>query len=136
MVKQLLLLFPMKTYKNVFKFLLIICIGLFLAACTRQVPLTITILHTNDTHSQVEELEKGKRDEFCGGYARRLGLIEQERELDANLILLDAGDYSQGTPYFNFYGHVHNDEKYHDTATTKCVSVERIGYTPLKIKEG
>lgn len=103
MVKQLLLLFPMKTYKNAFKFQIIICIGLFLVACSRQHPLTVTILHTNDTHSQVEELEKGKRDEFCGGYARRLGLIEQERKLDSNLILLDAGDYSQGTPYFNFY---------------------------------
>lgn len=40
---------------------------------------------------------------------------------------------SETTPYFNFYGHVHNDEKYHDTATSKCLSVERIGYTPYLI---
>ena len=37
---------------------------------------------------------------------------------------------SQTTPYFNFHGHVHNDAKYIDTPTSKCVSVERIDYTP------
>jgi 5'-nucleotidase len=63
----------------------------------------LTILHTNDTHSQVDPLEEGKRDATCAGYARRMGFIEQARESDPNLILLDAGDYSQGTPYFNFY---------------------------------
>lgn len=42
---------------------------------------------------------------------------------------------SETTPYFNFYGHVHNDEKYVDNATSKCVSVERIGYRPLLMFE-
>lgn len=37
---------------------------------------------------------------------------------------------SETTPYFNCYGHVHNDEKYQDTATSQCFSVERINYTP------
>ena len=37
---------------------------------------------------------------------------------------------SETTPYFNFYGHVHNDSKYLDNPTSKCVSVERIGYRP------
>lgn len=37
---------------------------------------------------------------------------------------------SETTPYFNCYGHVHNDEKYQDTPTSKCFSVERINYTP------
>jgi 5'-nucleotidase len=57
-----------------------------------------TILHTNDTHSQVEPKSNGQ-----GGYARRMGLIAQERQADANLLLVDAGDFCQGTPYFNFY---------------------------------
>lgn len=39
---------------------------------------------------------------------------------------------SQTTPYFNFYGHTHNDDRYADTPTSKCVSVERIGYQPYK----
>ena len=38
---------------------------------------------------------------------------------------------SETTPYFNIYGHVHSDKKYVDNATSKCVSVERIGYRPL-----
>ena len=32
-----------------------------------------------------------------------MGFIAQEREQDPNLLLFDAGDFSQGTPYFNFY---------------------------------
>jgi 5'-nucleotidase len=51
----------------------------------------------------VEALEEGKRDEFCGGYTRRMGLIAQERKADPNLLVFDAGDFCQGTPYFNFY---------------------------------
>ena len=58
----------------------------------------LTLLHTNDTHSQVEPKSNGQ-----GGYARRMGLIAQERQADANLLLVDAGDFCQGTPYFNFY---------------------------------
>lgn len=42
---------------------------------------------------------------------------------------------SETTPYFNYYGHVHNDEKFIDSATSKCVCVERIGYRPLLIME-
>lgn len=44
-------------------------------------------------------------------------------------------ELSETTPYFNFYGHVHNDSKYIDTLTSKCVSVERIDYTPMFLTE-
>lgn len=64
---------------------------------------TITILHTNDTHSQVEPIESGKRDGNHAGYARRMGLIQRERVQDEHLILVDAGDFGQGTAYFNLY---------------------------------
>ena len=67
----------------------------YLSSCT---PDHLTILHTNDTHSQVEPNANDR-----GGYARRMGLIKQERQQDRNLLLLDAGDFCQGTPYFNFY---------------------------------
>lgn len=59
---------------------------------------TLTILHTNDTHSQVEPKANG-----LGGYARRMGLIAEERKNDPALLLVDAGDFCQGTPYFNFF---------------------------------
>ena len=70
--------------------------SLVLVACTPQDHLTI--LHTNDTHSQVEPKTNNQ-----GGYARRMGLIRQERKKDKHLLLVDAGDFCQGTPYFNFY---------------------------------
>ena len=79
--------------KNILYSLFII---LCLAACTPQDHLTI--LHTNDTHSQVEPKSNGQ-----GGYARRMGLIKEERKADKHLLLVDAGDFCQGTPYFNLY---------------------------------
>lgn len=42
---------------------------------------------------------------------------------------------SETTPYYNIYGHVHNDSKFIDNATSKCVSVERIGYRPYFLFE-
>jgi 5'-nucleotidase len=39
-----------------------------------------------------------------GGVARRASLIETIRKEDPNVLLLDAGDIFQGTPYFNYYG--------------------------------
>ena len=92
----------MKIYKSVSKFIIVL-LTCCCAACTQPKLHTLTILHTNDTHSQVEALEEGKRDEFCGGYTRRMGLIAQERKADPNLLVFDAGDFCQGTPYFNFY---------------------------------
>ena len=71
---------------------------LWLCLCVACTPDRLTILHTNDTHSQVEPKKDGK-----GGYARRMGLIAQERKADRQLLLLDAGDFCQGTPYFNYY---------------------------------
>ena len=82
----------MKTYS----FLFYLLSSFFLAACTPQDHLTI--LHTNDTHSQVEPKANGQ-----GGYARRMGLIREERKADKRLLLVDAGDFCQGTPFFNFY---------------------------------
>ena len=90
----------MKMYKSVSKLIIVL---LCCISCSQPKLDRLTILHTNDTHSQVEPLEEGKRDALCGGYARRMGLIAQEREQDPNLLLFDAGDFTQGTPYFNFY---------------------------------
>ena len=92
----------MMIYKSASKFLFFV-LSCGCVACTQTKLQTITILHTNDTHSQVEPLEPGKRDANGGGYARRMGMISQERAQDPYLLLFDAGDFSQGTPYFNFY---------------------------------
>ena len=65
----------------------------------------ITILHTNDMHSRVEPFPNdGRRNSGLGGMARRASLIKKIREQESNVLLLDAGDIVQGTPYFNFFG--------------------------------
>ena len=65
----------------------------------------LTILHTNDQHSRIEPFDSSySRNPNQGGFARRATLIQQIREQENNVLLLDSGDIFQGTPYFNFYG--------------------------------
>ena len=65
----------------------------------------ITILHTNDTHSQIDPFDANHaRNPNMGGVAPRATLIEKIRQENPNTLLLDAGDIFQGTPYFNYYG--------------------------------
>lgn len=65
----------------------------------------ITILHTNDTHSHIDSFEiDHPKYPNMGGVARRASIIEQIRKEENNVLLLDAGDIFQGTPYFNYYG--------------------------------
>lgn len=63
----------------------------------------ITILHTNDVHSRIEPFPTGSRLAGKGGYAKRAAIIKHIREREKNVILLDAGDLIQGTPYFNLF---------------------------------
>lgn len=66
----------------------------------------ITILHTNDQHSRIEPFEISSDERYSnkGGFARRSAMIEKIRTEEKNVLLLDAGDIFQGTPYFNFFG--------------------------------
>jgi 5'-nucleotidase len=63
----------------------------------------ITILHTNDTHSQIDPLPPNDANAGKGGVARRATLVKRIRHENPNTLLVDAGDVMQGTPYFNFY---------------------------------
>src|SRR6478609_8409490 len=63
----------------------------------------ITILHTNDTHSQIDPLPANDANAGKGGVARRATLVKRVRNENPNTLLVDAGDVLQGTPYFNFY---------------------------------
>ena len=62
----------------------------------------ITILHTNDMHSHIHPFTSG-RNKGLGGMAQRAGIINKIRTQEEHVLLLDAGDIFQGTPYFNFY---------------------------------
>lgn len=65
----------------------------------------ITILHTNDVHSHIEPFPADDpRNPNLGGVSRRAALIDSIRQENPNVLLLDAGDIFQGTPYFNYYG--------------------------------
>lgn len=67
--------------------------------------LKLTILHTNDVHSRIEPFPMdGGRYQGKGGGARRAAMIQNIRASEPNVLLLDAGDIFQGTPYFNFFG--------------------------------
>lgn len=65
----------------------------------------ITILHTNDTHSHIDSFEfDHPKYPNMGGVSKRAQIIEKIRREEKNVLLLDAGDIFQGTPYFNYYG--------------------------------
>lgn len=79
--------------------------GVSLSSFTTAKERKITILHTNDVHSHIDPFpENHPKNPAMGGVARRANLIEQIRKEETNVLLLDAGDIFQGTPYFNYYG--------------------------------
>lgn len=64
----------------------------------------LTILHTNDVHSRIDPFPMdGSRNQGLGGAARRASLISKIRSEEKNVLLFDAGDAVQGTPYFNLF---------------------------------
>lgn len=67
-------------------------------------PLKLTVLHTNDVHSRLESFPMdGSRYAGLGGVAARTAIISKIRMTEEHVLLLDAGDIFQGTPYFNLY---------------------------------
>ena len=64
----------------------------------------IVILHTNDTHSNIESFP-ANHPKFpgMGGVAKRYTLIQKIRQENEHVLLLDSGDIFQGTPYFNTF---------------------------------
>lgn len=62
----------------------------------------LVILHTNDTHSNIDPFPVNHpKFPNMGGVSRRASLIKSTREQEEHVLLLDAGDIFQGTPYFN-----------------------------------
>jgi len=72
-------------------------------------PLSLTIAHLNDSHSQVEPvpasllLEGEKTYLELGGAARLAAKLEEVRTRSGEMIFLHAGDAVQGTIYFTRY---------------------------------
>ena len=66
--------------------------------------LKITILHTNDVHSQIDPFPSDHNlYPNKGGFAKRASLFRELVTINPNTLIFDAGDIFQGTPYFNFF---------------------------------
>lgn len=64
----------------------------------------LTILHTNDTHSNIDPFPANHaKFPNRGGVVWRHELIQKIRSEEELVLLLDSGDLFQGTPYFNKY---------------------------------
>lgn len=58
----------------------------------------LVILHTNDTHSQLDPTDKN-----LGGILRRKALVDSVRAAEPEILLIDCGDAVQGTLYYTLY---------------------------------
>ena len=65
---------------------------------------SLILLHTNDTHSRIEPLpDTDNYNPDLGGVVRRAAYVDKMRSENENVLLFDAGDFLQGTPYFNMF---------------------------------
>lgn len=78
---------------------------LFVLSVSAQSEKKLYLLHTSDTHSRIEPISPQAADEYAGmgGVVRRASFVKQFRKEHPNVLLLDCGDISQGTPYYNFF---------------------------------
>lgn len=89
-------------------------------------PLTkeLMFLHTSDTHSRMEPLPNKAADRNAGqgGVVRRMALVDSMRRVDSDLLLVDCGDFSQGTPYYNLF-----------KGDAEIAAMNAMGYTAMTI---
>ena len=66
----------------------------------------LVVLHTNDTHSCIMPLNvnlDNKELAGRGGFLRRVNMIKEQRKHHPNLLLIDSGDFSQGSGYYTLF---------------------------------
>lgn len=66
----------------------------------------LEVLHTNDTHSCIMPLNPNLADTVVagrGGFLRRVAMIKEERAKNPDLLLIDSGDFSQGSPFYTMF---------------------------------
>lgn len=91
---------------NVMKRFISILLPLFVSLVITAQNKELVILHTNDTHSCIVPLNPNLADTTKagrGGFIRRSVLVEEQRKEHPNLLLLDSGDFSQGSPYYTLF---------------------------------
>ena len=84
---------------------LVLPMGASLLSAKAEEDIKLVILSTNDVHSRIEPFPANDK-KFAGraGFARRAEIIKEIRAKEKNVLLFDAGDIFQGTPYFNMFG--------------------------------
>ena len=87
----------------------LLCCALVAVAllCNRNADKHLIILHVNDTHSHFEPVPMDEDGTvLLGGVIERAAYIDSLRKAEGaeNILLLHAGDFSQGTSYFSELG--------------------------------
>lgn len=88
------------------KIIPIICLAITSCLASSAQERHLLVLHTSDTHSCVEPVSRNYSDTAQadkGGFLRRAALVKQLRKERPELLLLDCGDFSQGSAYYNLY---------------------------------
>lgn len=84
---------------------MLVPVGLSLFSAKKEDYIKLTILSTNDVHSRIDPFPlDDKRFPGMAGFAQRSTIVKQIRDEQEHVLLFDAGDIFQGTPYFNMYG--------------------------------
>ncbi len=76
---------------------------IFVPAVSADEPITVTVLHTNDTHANIQPCMATCNNQNLGGVARRYTAIQQVKAEGGNVLVVDAGDPFQGTLFFNYW---------------------------------
>ncbi len=64
----------------------------------------LRVVHTNDMHYHLDPFpETDAEYPGRGGLVRLASIVARYRKENPDMLLLDAGDMFQGTPYFNYY---------------------------------
>lgn len=97
----------MKKWASIFTIMLgliLVMSGIVAADAAKQQD-PITILFTHDLHDNLLPFNLIYNDQIenRGGYARLQTVIDQQRERDPQLLLLDGGDFSMGTLFQTIY---------------------------------
>ncbi|MDR2653120.1 MAG: bifunctional metallophosphatase/5'-nucleotidase [Prevotellaceae bacterium] len=91
--------------KKHFKFSLIAVTFSLLLSCAKEQNVEIVVMHTSDIHGAFFSYDFINNKPMDRSLSQVYSVVQQERKLNKNLILLDNGDILQGQPaayYYNF----------------------------------
>ncbi|MBI5382989.1 MAG: bifunctional metallophosphatase/5'-nucleotidase [Opitutae bacterium] len=93
------------------RFLFLACLAVSLVAAPESAPerARVTILATTDLHAHIAPLDYFANKPEQSGLAKIATLVQQARQENPRLLLLDSGDTIQGTPLAYVHNRKHNE---------------------------